>query len=1166
MFDRDRSVGKVSGLDNLNYWKKQLQGVPPVLDLTTDGRRALGANKQTATESLMISHDLTQALQEIHQLERTSLSIILLASWQVLLYRYTQQENILVGLLTPECGVWQALALNAREPVTSINRARDYKERAPRQLLPIVCQCTEKLSWRDFLNQVQQKVIEAENYGKIELGQLEQLLAERQGNQDSFSLAQILFQYQNANQPADLFLPEALKQKLTNKDLFLDVVEQTDFLICSFEYAQNLFKPATIKRLAAHYQRLLAAIVANPDEQIDRLQLLTKSEEEQALFGWNQTPAALDPSCIHQMLAETAEQNPDAVAIVHQQERLTYGELNSQANQVAHYLQSLGVKPESLVGLFFERSLSMVVGLFGILKAGGAYVPLDLVNPKERQAFILQDSQLSILLTQEHLLEQVPEQITKAICLDRDWPTIAKQPTHNPTSQVTQANIAQIVYTSGSTGKPKGVMLTHGNVSHYAQDLQRVFKIAPTDVYLHRGSIALVVSARQLLAPLALGATVVITTEAQKRDAIRLLELIKEEGVTIVDHVPSFWRHCEQILNQLEPQTRANLLDNQVRLVAAGGEQVTTEILACWRNLFKPGVWFANIYGQTEGTGVVTVYLIPSDFGDRLKAIPVGSPIPNMKVYLLDRYLKPVPIGVPAELHISGAGVASGYLNRPELTAEKFIPNPYVPGDRLYKTGDLARYLPDGTIQFLGRIDRQVNLYGLRLELGEIEAILSQHPLVQETVVVVDENDVGQTLVAYVIPAATETPRVKDLRGFLKEQLPDYMVPSNFIFLDTFPLTTSGKIDRQALLKCESTQPNDPGYVAPRNQLEAELTQILARILNLKSIGIFDNFLELGGNSLLAAKLVSEIEQKYQQKLQISAVFQAPTVAELAALLRQERSLELPQSLIPIQVGVERPNLFCIHILGHGLEYYRPLANYLGAEVNLYGLSTEFINGDNLPHPRDIKALASYYYQDLLKFQPQGPYLLVGVSFGGVIAYEIAQKLVAGGYQVSFLGLFDSYCPYGDRWEKPWTERLASHLHNLRQKKLTYLAERMQDWYYVFRDYFLYKVYRAKKGQEYFEGNLAEVEEKGEVYERLRHMELKREHSQVNQDYQIEPYPGRVTLFRATANRDLKLEWQQLAGEGLEIFDIPGTHLGIYQEPEVQVLAEKLKFCLRQII
>ncbi|MGL4883323.1 MAG: amino acid adenylation domain-containing protein, partial [Waterburya sp.] len=349
--------------------------------------------------------------------------------------------------------------------------------------------------------------------------------------------------------------------------------------------------------------------------------------------------------------------------------------------------------------------------------------------------------------------------------------------------------LAHIVYTSGSTGKPKGVMLTHGNLSHYAQSLQVAFDITPKDIYLHRGSIALIVSARQLLMPLAQGASVLIVTAQETRNPLQLLQLIKDSRVTIVDHVPSFWRNFAGILEQQTKDYRQDLLDNQVRLVAAGGEQVTPEIYQCWRETFKPEVQLANIYGQTEGTGVVTVYKIPEQIDCHDKSLPVGRPISNMRVYLLDQDLQPVSVGVAAEIHISGKGVAKGYLNRPELTAKRFVANPYMPGERLYKTGDLGRYLADGSIQFLGRIDRQVNIQGLRIELGEIEAVLSQSPLVQETAIVVRENTLGETLAAYIVPSKSKQPTVEQLRNYLQEKLPFYMIPGSFIFMETFPLT-----------------------------------------------------------------------------------------------------------------------------------------------------------------------------------------------------------------------------------------------------------------------------------------------------------------------------------------------------------------------------------------
>ncbi len=604
---------------------------------------------------LFSNRDLTQTLTKVARQENVSVSILLLSAFQVILYRYTKQQDIMVGCLDWGDG-----------------------EKKLIDLLPVRVAIEEQQKFDNLLTIVQEQVLDARNY----LDSLSENLANY--------CFQVLFRF---NDLSTVFQAKStFTQKMSKRELFLDVIEKSEHLIFRLEYNSYLFDATTIQRICNNYQTLLRSIVANPHAAIDSLSLISTEERQEVLFEWNQTEVKSTPQCIHQLFEARVEQNPSAVAIICYGQQLTYGELNQQANQLAHYLQTKGVIPGSLVGLCIERSLSMVVGVLAILKAGGAYVPLDISNPTARIAFILEDADVKVLLTQESLLDKLPAEVEQTVCCDRDRDLIAQCPDDNLNLDITISDLAHIVYTSGSTGKPKGVMLTHGNLSHYAQSLQQAFNITPADVYLHRGSIALIVSARQLLMPLAQGATALIVTTKETRNPIEFFELIKRHGVTIVDHVPSFWRNFWGILNQQEDNKREALLNNQVRLVAAGGEQVTPEIYQCWRETFKSDVQLANIYGQTEGTGVVTVYQIPEQIDQQFKSLPVGSPIPNMKVYLLDEHLQPVPIGVTAEIHISGAGVAKGYLNRPELTAEKFVPNPYVEGARLYKTGDMGRY------------------------------------------------------------------------------------------------------------------------------------------------------------------------------------------------------------------------------------------------------------------------------------------------------------------------------------------------------------------------------------------------------------------------------------------------------------------------------------------
>ncbi|MCC0175466.1 amino acid adenylation domain-containing protein [Waterburya agarophytonicola K14] len=1133
----------------INYWQKQLEDIAPILNFPTDKLRALnfGSKEKNQSDfkqySTIISAELTIAVKDFARQEKIPLKTIFLVAFKVLLYRYTSQNNIVVGCLD-----W-------------------YRDRQSNKLaiLPVKVEVAGNDSFSELLASTQAQISTTEEHLDLNIDALSQALKQENPEFSVASISQMLFRFFTSSSTTKT----ELGKTVFPRELCLEIIDDSLDMKYQIEYDSDLYHQETIARISCNYQILLESLIANPQAAIASLALISKSEQDKVLFEWNQTQIAEETNCIHQLFEARVVNNPEALAIVCQGKELTYQELNQKANQVAHYLKSLGITKGSLVGLYLERSVTMVVGLLGIIKTGAAYVPLDLGNPQPRQAFILEDAGVSVLLTQASLLDKIPSQIEHNICLDRDWNEIAQFSPDNCGCEVTASDLALIVYTSGSTGKPKGVMITHGNLSHYANSMHRSLNVTSEDVYLHRGQVALIASARQLLMPLTQGAGVVILTEPEKRDPFLMFDTIKRYGVTIVDRVPSFWLGFSDIFRQLDQETKQSIQDNRVRLVATSGEQVALEVYDCWRETFGDRVKLVNLYGQTEGTGVVTVYHVPQQLDRSFKSLPVGSPIGNMRVYLLDEYLKPVPIGVVAQIHISGAGVAKGYLNRPELTAEKFIANPFVEGERLYKTGDLGRYLAalkdtashNGSIQFLGRIDRQVNIQGLRIELGEIEAILSQNELIQEAAVVVRQNKLGETLAVYLVPTQTPPPSVEILTNYLRQKLPTYMIPQEFIFVDKFPVTTSGKVDRIALSAGSQTEIST-SIIAPRDRLESELVQLLQDILGIDRISIRDNFIELGGNSLLAARLVTEIEAKYEQKIAVSTVFQAQNIENLATLIRQEESLATPECLVPIKQGNSTINLFAIHNLGYGLEFYLPLAKYLDSNIAIQGLSSFLSNELDKPHPRDIRGLAAYYTRNLQQVQPQGPYYLLGVSFGGVIAYEIAQLLVSQGEEVKFLGMVDSFFPNRNEVRKylPIKERFKGHINKTSSQGINHVLNRLK-WRI---EYNLNTIQAKLHEIDWIRDNF--IDRTSRNFAIVENIRWTNDHAKVNKDYAIEPYPGKISMFRAADDMDSKLDWQKLAQAGLAIYDVPGEHLSVLQEPHVRILAEKMQSVLQEYL
>ena len=604
-------------------------------------------------------------------------------------------------------------------------------------------------------------------------------------------------------------------------------------------------------------------------------------------------------ACIHHLFEAQVERAPNAVAAVFENQQLTYKELNRKANQLASHLKRFSVGPESKVGICMTRSIEMVVGILGILKAGGAFIPLDPVYPKDRLSFMIQETQIPVVLTQESLLKELPEHRARVVCLDTDWPSISQQSEENTKSMASELSLAYVIYTSGSTGMPKGVMVMHVSLWHYVQDLQVSLGITSADVYLHTASIAFSSSVRQLLVPLSLGATAVIATQEQKTNPLELFELIKRRDVTVMDIVPTFLRNCIHTLTRIKRLPREDLLDNRLRLILSTGEPLSYEVVNKWRFKCKHDARLINMYGATETSGSVAVHPIVYENGDRTKIAPLGRPIAHTHIYLLGRNLQPVSDGASGGLYIAGLRVARGYLNRPRLTAETFIPDSFsnVPGARLWKSGDLAHYLPHGNIGFIGRIDYQINLRGIRIEPEEIESVLADHPAVQQAVVVAKEDDHGENfLLAYLACDMKNIPDASSLRGFVRNKLPDHMIPSSFVMLDALPLTSSGKVDRQALPAFHTTRPHlkNP-FIEPRTPVEEALVEIWSDVLCIDRIGIHDNFLELGGNSLLGTRVVSHIRDSFLLDLPLRSVFENPTVAELAMVITQRKAEKAEQ-------------------------------------------------------------------------------------------------------------------------------------------------------------------------------------------------------------------------------------------------------------------------------
>jgi amino acid adenylation domain-containing protein len=862
---------------HLTYWKQRLAGAPTELVLPSDHPRPQNLSSGVAVQLFTLPTHLNNGLKELCQREGVTLFMLLLAALTTLLYRYTGQEDIVVG--TPTSG-------RSRPEIQNLLGVFI-------NTLALRTELSGTLSFRELLKRAREVTLSALAHEDLPFEQVvKELQPERTLGQNPIFQVLLTLEPPIEELPAGWSAYQTVVQSgIAWFDLALTLEERKEGLIGRFEYNVNMFETATIERMAGHWLTLLEGVVANPDQPISSLPLLTEAERQQVLVEWNATQADYPrDQCVHHLFEQQVARAPEAVAVVYADTQLTYRQLNERANQLAHFLRKRGVGPGSLVGICVERSLEMPVGLLGILKAGGAYVPLDPNYPQDRLAFMLEDSQAAVLLTQQRLRSSLPPFSGQVICLDEQWEEIAQESQANPVSEMKSENLAYVIYTSGSTGKPKGVLIPHRGLVNHNTAFINAFHLQPTDRLLQFASLSFDTAGEELYPCWLSGATLVLRPAQFALTTAELLRLLEDERITFLNLPTAYWHTW--VYELAESKTP---LPETLRWVIVGGEQALPQRLALWQQHVDKRVRWSNTYGPTEATITATSYdLLRGQEEQEIGALPIGRPLANMQAYVLDAHLQPVPVGVPGELYIGGAGLAQGYLNRPELTAERFIPNPFSqePGARLYKTGDLVRYLPDGNLEYLGRVDFQVKIRGYRIELGEIEAVLSKHPQVRETVVVAREDTPGEKrLVAYLVPAADEPPTSSALRSFLKEHLPDYMLPSAFVFLEQLPLTPNGKLNRRALPAPEGDR-DQPGttYVAPRTPTEEQLAAIWADLLGLKQVSIDENFFELGGHSLLAVRVLSQVRDTFHVELPLSSLFEAPTVAKLAVKIVQSQA------------------------------------------------------------------------------------------------------------------------------------------------------------------------------------------------------------------------------------------------------------------------------------
>jgi amino acid adenylation domain-containing protein len=1138
------------------FWLNQYRDDVPVVDLPTDFPRPALRTYGIARRDLPLDPSLAGAVRQLGTKAGCSFVTTLIVAFEAFLYRLTGQNDLIVGLPTAGQSATGYLGLVGH----CVN------------LLPLRSFPQGELSFSQYLQQRKEAILDAYDHQQLTFsGLLKKLPIARDPSR--VPMVPVIF---NVDMGLDngVHFTGLTYQLISNPrkygavDLFLNISGSSTATDASltFEWSYNtqLFKQDTIDRMMAEFVHLLRAVVANPSQPIDEIALTDQQDQSRKLANWNATQADFPVHLpLPVLLAQTAAQHPDKTALIFNGRSLNYRELDETANQIAHSIQQNGVGPGHIVGVVLDRSPELIISLLAILKSGAAYVPIDPEYPHDRIAFMLADSSANMLITSKkyHNGNQTTYQpaggLTKPMTVLRMETLLAEinaYPKEAPRVTMSGHDLAYILYTSGSTGQPKGVLIEHRNLVNLLYSMIILPGITPNDALLAVTTVSFDIAGLELFLPLLVGATLMLADTATTKDGHALLQAIDEQKITIIQATPATYK----------------------LMLAAGWEQrFALKILCCGEPLSKDlaqkltarceSLW--NMYGPTE----TTIYSTGKQILATDEVITIGRPIHNTQVYILDEHLNPLPEGIVGEIYIAGDGVARGYLNRPELNREKFLPNPFalLPGKTMYRTGDLGKFMADGEIHCLGRIDQQVKIRGYRIELGEIEHALLTQEGIKDAVVMAREDRPGdQRLVAYMVtspPLSTDefTGRLPVWRSKLNDVLPTYMVPSDFVHLTQLPVTSNGKIDRKALPKPDSFRATNGADAKPVTELEKGMSAIWADVLGVENVGIDQDFFELGGHSMIAVQMMTQLEKETGKRLPLSTLLTHSTVRKLAQLVQADEKPLNWKSLVPIKPQGSKVPIYIIHGIGLNLLNFSSLVSYMDAEQPIYGLQALGLDGTDEPLD-NMDAIAAYYISEVLQQNPSGPYAIAGYSFGGYVALEMARQLKSMGKEVKMLAMFDTNAQESDSGQKQSTMTWLGRKLLRQFPKLIWFTQSL----------FRHPMPTIRYQQQYVErqmnallqatGLQKPLQPKDELDHLTRIME---KHEIAFHNYSMKPYDGVVDLFKAQmrlyfVDDNKFLGWKKYALKGVRVHSVPGDHELMLLPPNDKVFAEALQRAL----